>query len=101
MSDSLERLKGREQKQTMTLLLSTNQNHIVLNSRCSHVGVMAVAVLIELYGGLVLIDAEGRAARCSRCYTNGIIDMQIVYVGDNNEAMRSAGQANSNYKFKK
>ena len=62
---------------------------------------MAVAVLIEVYGGLVFIDAVGRAARCSRCYTDGITDMQIVYVGGNNEAMRSSGQANSNYKFKK
>ena len=85
----------------MILLLPIYRNHIVLNCQSSHIGIMAVAVLIKVYGGLVFIYAVGRAARCSRCYTNGIIDMQIVYVGDNNEAMRSAGQANSNYKFKK
>ena len=62
---------------------------------------MAVAVLIKVYGGLVFIYAVGRAARCSRCYNIGITDIQNVYVGNEHGAMRSAGQANSNYKFKK
>ena len=60
---------------------------------------IAVADLIEMYGGDV--DAVGRAARCSRCKTKGITDMQIIYVGGSNEAMRTSGQANSDYKFKK
>ena len=85
----------------MILLSSIHQNHIVLNCRCSHVGMIAVADLIEVYGEDVDVDTVGRAARCSRCHKKGITDMQIVYVGGSNEAMRSAGQANSDYKFKK
>jgi len=85
----------------MILLSSIHQNHIVLNCPCSHVGIIAVADLIEVYGGDVDVDAVGRAARCSRCKTKGITDMQIVYVGGSNEAMRTSGQANSDYKFKK
>ena len=47
------------------------------------------------------MDAVGRAARCSRCKTKGITNMQIIYVGSSEEAMRTGGQANSDYKFKK
>jgi len=60
---------------------------------------IAVADLIEVYGGGV--DAVERTARCSRCKKKGITDMQIIYVGGSNEAMRTSGQANSDYKFKK
>ena len=85
----------------MSLPSSIHQNHIVLNCSCSHVGMIAVADLIEVYGGDVDVDAVGRAARCSRCKTKGITDMQIIYVGGSGEAMRTGGQSNSNYEFKK
>ena len=76
----------------MILLSSIAKNHIVLNFRCGHVGMISVAGLIEVYGGEVDVDAVGRAVRCSRCRTKGIRDMQIIYVGSSDDAIRTGGQ---------
>ena len=74
----------------MILLSSIPTNHIVLNCRCSHVGMIAVADLIEVHGGDVDVDAVERAARCSRCKTKSITSTQIIYVGSSGIALQSA-----------
>ena len=61
---------------------------------------VSVANLIEVNGDDVDVDAVGRAALCSRCKSKGITDIQIIYVGSSGDAMRTAGQSNSDYKFK-
>ena len=84
----------------MILLSSISKHHIVLNCHCGHVGIIPVANLIEVYGDDIDVDAVGRAARCRRCKIKGITDIQIIYVGCSGDAMRTAGQSNSDYKFK-
>ena len=74
----------------MIALSSIAQNHIVLNCRCGHVGMIAVADLIEVYGGDVDVDAVERVARCSKCKSKGITSTQIIYVGSNGIALQSA-----------
>ena len=74
----------------MILLSSIHQNHIVLNCRCGHVGMVAVADLIEVHGGDVDVDAVERAARCSRCKCKSIASTQIIYVGSSDIAMASS-----------
>ena len=61
---------------------------------------VSVANLIEVYGDDVDVDAVGRAALCRRCRSNRINDIQIIYVGSSDDAMRTGGQSNSDYKFK-
>ena len=39
-----------EQKKNMTLLWLIRNNHIVLNCRCGHVGIIAVQELIDVLG---------------------------------------------------
>ena len=73
----------------MTKLFSISNNHLVLNCRCGHVGQIAVADLIEVYGGDVKVVAVERAARCSRCKTKNIARSQIIYVGGSFEALSS------------
>ena len=73
----------------MTKLSSISDNHLVLNCRCGHVGQIAVADLIEVYGGDVEVGAVERAARCSRCKTKSIASSQIIYVGNSFEALSS------------
>ena len=48
---SLAILEQREQKQKKINLSSIHQNHIELICRCGHVGIVAVADLIEVFGG--------------------------------------------------
>ena len=74
----------------MILLSSIPKNHIVLNFRCGHVGMICVADLIEAYGGDVDVDAVERAARCSKCKTKSITSTQIIYVGSSGIALQSA-----------
>ena len=74
----------------MILLSSIPKNHIVLNCRCGHVGMISVADLIEVYGGDVDVDAAERAARCSKCKTKSITSTQIIYVGNSGIALQSA-----------
>ena len=74
----------------MILLSSIPKNHIVLNCRCGHVGMICVADLIEVYGGDVDVDAVERAARCSKCKTKSITSTQIIYVGSSGIALQSA-----------
>ena len=74
----------------MILLSSIPTNYIVLNCRCSHIGMIAVADLIEVHGGDVDVDAVERAARCSRCKTKSITSTQIIYVGNSGKALQSA-----------
>ena len=59
-----------------------------------------VANLLEVYGGDVDADAVARVARCSRCKTKGTLDMQIIYVEGNVDAINTTGQSNADYKFK-
>ena len=59
-----------------------------------------VAILIEVYGDDIDVDAVGRAARCRRCKSKGITDIQIIYVGSSGDTMPTGGQSNSDYKFK-
>ena len=73
----------------MTKLFSISDNHLVLNCRCVHVGQIAVADLIEVYGGDVEVVAVERAARCSRCKAKNIASSQIIYVGGSFEALSS------------
>ena len=68
----------------MTKLSSIPEHHLVLNCRC---GQIAVADLIEVYGGDVNLDAVERAARCSRCKIKSITSMQIIYVGSSGIAL--------------
>ena len=74
----------------MILLSSILKNHIVLNCRCGHVGMICVADLIEVHGGDVDVDAVERAARCSKCKTKSITSTQIIYVGSSGIALQSA-----------
>ena len=73
----------------MTKLSSISDNHIVLNCRCGHVGQIAVADLIEVYGGDVEVGAVKQAARCIRCKAKNIANSQIIYVGGSFEALSS------------
>ena len=84
----------------MILLSSIAKNRIVLICRCGLVEIISVADLIEVYGGDVDVDAVGRAARCSRCRTKRITDIQIIYAGSSDYAMRTGGQANSDHSVK-
>ena len=61
---------------------------------------VSVANLIEVNGDDVDVDAVGQAALCRRCRSNRINDIQIIYVGSSDDAMRTGGQSNSDYKFK-
>ena len=64
----------------MTLLWSIQNNHIVLNCRCGHVGVIAVQELIDVLGEDIELDLVVRSARCSRCRYKLISSVQIIYV---------------------
>ena len=86
--------------QNTILLSSIAKNHIILNCPCGHVGMVFVPDIIEVQGENVDVDAVGWATRCSRCKTKGITDKQIIYVGSSGDAMRTAGQSNSDCKFK-
>jgi len=72
----------------MSLLSSIHQNHIVLNCRCGHVGIIPVTDLIEVYGPDTTLEAVERAARCTRCRCKSITSTQIIYVGKSGIAMR-------------
>ena len=51
----------------MTLLWSIRNNHIVLNCRCGHVGIIALQELIDVLGEDVELDVVERSARCNSC----------------------------------
>ena len=72
----------------MILLSSIHRNHIVLNCRCGHVGIISVTDLIEVYGPETTLDAVERAARCTRCRCKSITSTQIIYVGNSDIALR-------------
>ena len=78
----------------MVNLSSIHQNHIVLNCRCGHVGIIAVADIVKVHGGDVDVDAVERAALCSRCKCKSITGTQIIYVGGSHDAMRTGAKAN-------
>ena len=71
----------------MTLLWSIQNNHIVLNCRCGHVGVIAVQELIDVLGEDFELDLVVRSARCSRCRCKLISSVQIIYVGGSEYAL--------------
>ena len=94
--------KADEMKQikNMVLLSSIAKYNIVLNCPSGHVGMVCIANLIKVHGVGVDVDAVGPATHCSRFRSKGITDVQIIYVGSSSDAMRTAGQSNSDYKFK-
>ena len=71
----------------MTLLWSIQNNHIVLNCRCGHVGIIAVQELIDVLGEDIELDLVVRSARCSRCGCKLISSVQIIYVGGSEYAL--------------
>ncbi len=71
----------------MTLLWSIRNNHIVLNCRCGHVGIIAVHELIDVLGEAVELAVVERSARCSRCGCKRISSVQIIYVGASEDAL--------------
>ena len=71
----------------MTLLWSIRNNHIVLNCRCGHVGIIAVQELIDVLGEDVELDVVERSARCSSCGFKRISNVQIIYVGASEYAL--------------
>jgi hypothetical protein len=54
----------------MINLSSIHRNHIVLNCRCGHVGMIAVAARIEVRGGDVDVHAVESAAKLARMTNN-------------------------------
>ena len=46
------------------LLWLIRNNHIVLNCRCGHVGIIGAQELIDVLGESVELDAAERSARC-------------------------------------
>ena len=74
----------------MILLSSILKNHIVLNCRCGHVGMICVADLIVVYGGNVDVGTMESEAHCSKCKTKSIDSTQIIYVGSSRIALQSA-----------
>mgnify|MGYP001212997654 FL=1 len=74
----------------MTLLWSIRNNHIVLNCRCGHVGIIAVHELIDVLGEAVELAVVERSARCSRCGCKRISSVQIIYVGASEDALVGA-----------
>ena len=74
----------------MVLLWSIRNNHIVLNCRCGHVGIIAVQELIDVLGKDVELDKVGRSARYSNCGFTRISYVQIIYVGASEYALQSA-----------
>jgi len=71
----------------MTLLWSIRNNHIVLNCRRGHVGIIAVQELIDVLGEDIELDLVVRSARCSRCRCKLISSVQIIYVGASEDAL--------------
>ena len=71
----------------MTLLWSIRNNHIVLNCRCGHVGIIAVQELIDVLGEDVELDVFERSARCSSCGFKRISNVQTIYVGASEYAL--------------
>jgi hypothetical protein len=71
----------------MTLLWSIQNNHIVLNCRCGHVGIIAVQELIDVLGEDIELDLVVRSARCSHCGCKLISSVQIIYVGGSEYAL--------------
>ena len=71
----------------MTLLWSIQNNHIVLNRMCGHVGIIAVQELIDVLGEDIELDLVQRSARCSRCGCKRISSVQIIYVGASEDAL--------------
>ena len=71
----------------MTLLWSIRNNHIVLNCKCGHVGIIAVHELIDVLGEAVELAVVERSARCSRCGCKRISSVQIIYVGASEDAL--------------
>ena len=71
----------------MTLLWSIQNNHIVLNCMCGHVGIIAVQELIDVRGEDIELDLVQRSARCSRCGCKRISSVQIIYVGGSEDAL--------------
>ena len=80
----------------MKKLSSIDQNHLVLNCSCGHVGEISVQGLIEVYGGDVDVDAIERAARCSKCRGKSIASVQIIYIGGGFAAMHSSHTPKNN-----
>ena len=74
----------------MKLLWSIRNNHIVLNCRCGHVGIIAVQELIDVLGEDFELDVVERSARCSSCGFKRISSVQIFYVGASEYALLSA-----------
>ena len=75
----------------MTRLASITNNHLALTcGLCSHSALIALTVLIEVFGREATVHHAAANARCTKCLVKGQNTFRIVYVGDSWDAMQGA-----------